>query len=314
MRIDGMAMLKHVTFAMAILLVWGGAASAVDGVVEINQAKAMAGNVTSGDAAGFPVTITESGSYRLTGNLTVTGGDPANTSAIQIQLQTGGNVTLDLNGFTVKGPTNCSGTPATCMPAGTGRGVDGTGIPNVAIRDGVVRGFPGGGVVLGSGARVEGVYGGGNGSVGIQVGSSSVVQHNTVSQAGGKGIDVGSGSTVTDNTADSCAQAGISASAGSVLANNTVSGNSQDGIDVGEGSTVRGNSARGNSANGISTGVGSVVIDNTASNNGGPGLLLGDGAGYGNNVLNGNNGGNNQAQVTGGIKLGSNVCGTILCP
>jgi len=52
---------------------------AVDGVIPINQVRALAGNTTPGDAPGFPVTISQPGSYRLTGNLTV---PDANTTAI----------------------------------------------------------------------------------------------------------------------------------------------------------------------------------------------------------------------------------------
>jgi hypothetical protein len=66
---------------------------AVDGVVLINQSQALAGNITPGDAPGFPVTISQSGSYRLTGNLII---PDANTTAIQITAE---NVTLDLNGL-----------------------------------------------------------------------------------------------------------------------------------------------------------------------------------------------------------------------
>jgi hypothetical protein len=37
--------------------------------------------------------------------------------------------------------------------------------------------------------------------------------------------------------------------------------------------------------------------------------------GYGNNVLTGNNGGNANPQVFGGIEIGTNVCGTdTICP
>jgi len=43
--------------------------AAVDGVIEINQARALAGG--PGDEPGFPVTIYASGSYRLTSNLSV---------------------------------------------------------------------------------------------------------------------------------------------------------------------------------------------------------------------------------------------------
>jgi hypothetical protein len=68
---------------------------AVDGVVLIDQARAMAGNVTPGDAPGFPVSITRSGSYKLSSNLTSPG-------AVAIHIVADG-VTLDLNGFSLVG-------------------------------------------------------------------------------------------------------------------------------------------------------------------------------------------------------------------
>src|SRR5437016_7141953 len=75
---------------------------AIDGVILIDQNKAMAGNVTPGDTPGFPVTITLPGSYRLAGNLTV---PDANTSGIVIAAD---HVTIDLNGFAILGPVDCS--------------------------------------------------------------------------------------------------------------------------------------------------------------------------------------------------------------
>src|SRR5438477_1054895 len=77
-------------------------AFAVDGVLLIDQNRALAGNVTPGDTPGFPVTISQSGSYRLSGSLTV---PDMNTTAIQI---TADNVTLDLNGFSIIGPVACT--------------------------------------------------------------------------------------------------------------------------------------------------------------------------------------------------------------
>jgi hypothetical protein len=65
------------------------------------QLKAMAGNITPGDTPGFPVTISQPGSYRLDSNLTV---PDVNTTAILI---TANNVTLDLNGFSIIGSTQC---------------------------------------------------------------------------------------------------------------------------------------------------------------------------------------------------------------
>ena len=82
-------------------------AGAQTGSIEINQARAVAGGVTAGDAAGFPVTISEPGSYSLTGNLTLSAGDvpgPGRTHAIEI---TASNVTLMLNGFAIQGPGIC---------------------------------------------------------------------------------------------------------------------------------------------------------------------------------------------------------------
>jgi hypothetical protein len=66
-------------------------AFAVDGVTLINQSTVMA-------AGGFPYTISQSGSYKLSGNLDV----PANTDGIHISVS---NVILDLNGFSIVGST-----------------------------------------------------------------------------------------------------------------------------------------------------------------------------------------------------------------
>ena len=66
------------------------------GVVLITQAKALAGDVTPGDAPGFPVSITRPGSYRLTSNL-------RSPSSLAIEIAAD-NVSLNLNGFSIIGP------------------------------------------------------------------------------------------------------------------------------------------------------------------------------------------------------------------
>src|SRR5271166_431225 len=78
-----------------------GSLYAVDGVVLIDQNRALAGSVTPGDTPGFPVTITLPGAYRLSGNLTV---PDANTNGILVMAD---NVFIDLNGFSIVGPTVC---------------------------------------------------------------------------------------------------------------------------------------------------------------------------------------------------------------
>ena len=75
-------------------------ARAVDGVIEINQAAALAGGITSCDQPGFPVVLCASGAYRLTSNLTYSSGYAIDLAAP--------DVTLDLNGMTVKGPSTCT--------------------------------------------------------------------------------------------------------------------------------------------------------------------------------------------------------------
>lgn len=76
-------------------LLFSGPAHAA-GVVLITQAKAGAGNVTDGDKPGFPVTISESGSYRLASNLQV----PAGKDGIVVKAP---DVTIDLDGFEISG-------------------------------------------------------------------------------------------------------------------------------------------------------------------------------------------------------------------
>src|SRR5262249_28675553 len=129
---------------------------AVDGVVLIDQNRVLAGNITPGDTPGFPVTISQPGSYKLPGNLTV---PDVNTTGVLI---TSDFVTLDRNGFTIAGPVVCTGSPATCTAAGTGIGIQ-SGIPETVspprgtkVFNGSVRGMGGVGVqVTGTGALVD---------------------------------------------------------------------------------------------------------------------------------------------------------------
>ncbi len=95
-------------YALAQLLL-AAPVGAVDGVVEINQARALAGGVTTGDTPGFPVTISQPGSYRLTSGLNST-----NTGVPIVRIEVSGSVKLDLNGFSITGPNECSGVPLVC--------------------------------------------------------------------------------------------------------------------------------------------------------------------------------------------------------
>ena len=131
----------------------GGSTTAnSSGVIVIDQAKAEAGGVSTGDAAGFPITISQPGSYRLMSNLVVTN---MATSAVVI---TSPGVTLDLNGFEIRGPNTCTGgngslnCPSLTLPlqAVRGHGIDvavnGEEPASVLIENGAVRGFAGHGL------------------------------------------------------------------------------------------------------------------------------------------------------------------------
>lgn len=114
------------------------ASAAAHAQATIDQNKALAGNLTPGDAAGFPVTLSVPGSYKLTGNLVV----PAGLSGIVV---TASGVTLDLNGFNISGPILCthnqSSFAVTCTPVTAQNwGVEMMSGGNT-VRNGAVRGF-----------------------------------------------------------------------------------------------------------------------------------------------------------------------------
>jgi len=112
---------------------------ASDGVIEINQAQALAGGVTPGDAPGFPVTLSASGSYILTGDLLLSAADsPENSHGIVITAEA---VVLNLNGFSINGPTRCNAPhPLTCGPLGTGNGIEVPGSSRLTVRNGIILG------------------------------------------------------------------------------------------------------------------------------------------------------------------------------
>ena len=269
-------------FAVAVLSLWMTAAAAVDGVIEINQARVLAGGITPADNPGFPVTIGTSGSYRLTGELEV---PDASTTAIQV---TTSDVTIDLNGFGIFGPTVCtqqSDSSVSCAPTGNGDGIsasssDGSGTENVTVRGGTIRGMGRFGVSLS--------------------GNQSRIEHMRALSNGLSGLGVNS----------------VTLSRGGAVLFSAGINNGIDGIFVGSDGLARGNVAVGNGRNGIRANSRSAVLDNTLTRNANTGLNVSSGSGYANNVISDNNGGNANPQVSGtGVEIGGNVCGTTtICP
>jgi parallel beta-helix repeat protein len=285
------------------LLAIGQRALGVDGVTEINQARAAAGGVTAGDGPGFPVTLDRQGSYRLTGNLVV---NDANLTAIVVSV---GNVTIDLNGFTIA----CHTGVAPCA-SGSGTGID-ANQENVTVVNGTVRDMGDDGMVLGAHARVEHVHALSNHNNGISTGSSSTLTKNVANGNGNDGMTSGQSSTITGNTMRNNGRGGVETSSNCTVSGNTANENMTFGIYCNGGCTIEGNTTNQNGT-GISLLGGNTIIGNTARNNDNFALVaIGTDTGYSLNTFTGNNGGGNAPQVSGGTTLGQNFCGTdTTCP
>jgi hypothetical protein len=203
-------------------------------VIEINQARALAGSVTPGDAPGFPVEIFTRGSFRLTSDLAV----PAGAGGISVHAS---GTRIDLNGFTLSSTTECSGAPLVCAPTGAGVGITvGNGVNDVSVRDGRVAGFGFYGVFLLEESRAERLTVESNGERGIYVGPGCVVTDNIVRRNGGIGIEVGAGSRVFSNLVSGNAGWGAVLGLSTGFAHNT--------FDANEGGSVSGGRATAGNA------------------------------------------------------------------
>jgi hypothetical protein len=218
---------KGISFLICTLL--SAEAIATDGVTLINQASVIA-------AGGFPHTISQSGSYKLSGSL-------INSTMVDAIIIAADDVTLDLNGFTI---TETASSSSAITDQGKAHS-------NVSVHDGVIsqasiyggtaalnlsactgcfaerlristKGF---GISLGNSAlastNVVVSTNVGNG-YGIVTGHGSLVIGNTA-RGFGDGLIVGLHSTITSNTA-SDGQQGIYAYCPSNLVGNTALGNS----------------------------------------------------------------------------------------
>lgn len=188
-------------------------ALAVDGVVEINQASASGGGITPGDGPGFPITISETGSYRLTSNIQL---NSRSVSAIEI---TAGDVTLDLNGFAIRiCATGLCG-------IGSQAAIQGGGQTGVTIRNGRISGAGGGGVNLGNRSRVEDLEVRNCGGRGIQVFDDSLVSRVIVTDSGSVGVAIGQRSILRDSTVSGSESTGVRFRGNPLIVNTIISNN-----------------------------------------------------------------------------------------
>jgi hypothetical protein len=154
---------SFVAVASAAALLAGGAARAVDGVIEISDAAIIA-------AGGYPFVIPGPGSYVLTGNLT----PPAGTDALMLPV---GDVEIDLNGFALIG-----------AGGGVGDGIAAVGVPGLTVKDGTILGFDGAGISAGPELKVFKTRITGNGA-GILGGFLCIVVENVISANTGIGLE-----------------------------------------------------------------------------------------------------------------------------
>ena len=260
--------------AAALLFLAAGSSRAVDGVIEINAARATAGGVTPGDAPGFPVTLDAPGSYRLTSDLV-----PAGSSGIEIAAD--GPVTLDLNGFSIRGPGSCSLSSTNLTCSGTlGVGIDVLSPTEwIVIRNGQIHGMAAGIDAIAIPATIENVSVWENGGRGIEINGGGRIAGCRVERNGGtEGIYVGG--FLKDI----------------LITNTSVYGNKGNGINTaGANGVLRGNVIRENGGWGL---VSEFLNSPTAA------------PAYTENHFTGNSAGN----VRGGTGLGDNLCGSSLCP
>ncbi len=161
---------------VGLVALFAESALAIDGVTEINQARAIAGGVTASDTPGFPVTLDTAGSYRLTGSLTV---PDLNTSGVVIASN---RVHFDLNGFSISGPGGGTGTGSGISTAGS--------LTGIWVGNGFVSGMGDAGCWLGSDAFVERVIASGNGGDGIAARRLSSVIANSNGNRGLLGVRI----------------------------------------------------------------------------------------------------------------------------
>jgi hypothetical protein len=132
---------------------------------------------------------------------------------------------------------------------------------------------------------------------------------------GATGITTGRGVRITDSSSGGNIGDGIFFEGGGMIVGANTNNNSAGGITAGDNTIVRGAHASANGGVGIAVGHSSMVMESQANYNGIHGLefdaLLGTTVGYGNNVMIGNTIANTSGT---GVQLGSNVCGTALCP
>lgn len=253
----------------------------------------------------LPYTITQSGSYVLTSNLTGVSGSGGIIIAVS-------NVTLDLNGFTLQGVAGSL----------DGIGPDGSFHRDVVIKNGIVKDWGGSGITSFNFGlpfssewlytRIENITVSSNGGSGIFGGLGAIIKRcnahdnglDGITQGnlagliidcvannnGGNGFGIADTTTVINCSAANNQHHGLEGgTSGATIIACTFSDNEIGGMRLCQSTTVRDCTIHSNSGYGILVfGTGNIV-GNSITHNSGDGIMGGNIAPEGNNRIEGNN-------------------------
>lgn len=250
---------------------------------------------TPGDADSI-LRITSNGSYYLASNLSAASG----RVAIEIDAS---DVTLDLNGYRIRGSLGADGIRVQPGRSGVtirngsvsdsdGAGINATGAFDVLIERVSVRNVSGNGIIVGDRARVlhcavsqaaigvvtgensvvEGCVSDANNSHGFDVNQGSTVSRCTASNNAGRGVYHRGRGSIVESSAIANGQEGIRAENTVSVENCSSSVNTGRGIFLTLNANVRGCSVWQNGSDGIVVGNHSVVANNNSTNNTGVGI------------------------------------------
>lgn len=221
--------LRRAAILVALCIVAGtlatGPVQAIDGERLITHSKALAGDVTPGDTAGYPVTLSLPGIYKFASNLAPGTGQ----SGIIVTVP---DVTIDLNGFRLSGG-----------PAGGANnariGIDARA-DRLTVKNGTIGAFTMAGVwailrhyLVVENMRIIHVAGSTGFADGINAdqGRFARIQNNTIALNIGDGIRCGEACHVEGNMVSGNGGFGVLLASGTVLGN-TILSNGNFGIDV----------------------------------------------------------------------------------
>ena len=247
-------------------------ASPASAQVVITQSKALAGNVTPGDTAGYPISISQPGAYILGSNLVV----PANVNGISV---TANNVDIDMKGFLLTG--GGAGFYGVVSTYGESR-----------IRNGVINRFRYSGIYLRNHSwTIEDMKIARNGGMGIDATGAGQItlQNSLVATNGRNGIDTGNSGLFRNNQISNNAAIGIGCDESCHAEGNIIDLN-EYGIVFKSGMAI-GNTNTRNIVYGISDNIGNIDF------------------GYSNNMfVNNNNNTAGQNQLNRVVEIHPNTC------